>query len=69
MDENLKDFVEALGEALVLYSRERVEGITYRCEGANEYADIDFTDGGTERVVISGDSCTAAMIDIARALI
>lgn len=66
--ENLDRFIDCIGLALMMYSREAVTGIEYVTDGVNEYADIKFQTGSTERVVITGNSCLAATRDIVNAL-
>ena len=66
--ENKRRFVSGLGDLLMLYSRERVVRIDYVTEEKEEFAVIRFA-GGIRKVMITGDSCTAIMQDIAGALL
>lgn len=64
------NFVAALGAALRDYSREEILGLTYDKDSDGfEAATILFTDGNTKTINVTADSCTAIMMDVAKALL
>lgn len=66
--ENKKEFVSALEEALILYSREKIAKINYDPHNevwdGLETLDIHFAGGQRKVIDVTGDSCIAIMHDL-----
>lgn len=64
-----EQFVQGLGDLLMMYSRERVTRILYeRTESGLEFASIFLVSGDVIKQDITGDSCIAIMHDVWKAL-
>lgn len=63
-EDNKEKFIEMLGEALKLYSREPVEKLTYVRENSKEFVEITYTNGYKKYADISHDSCITVMRDV-----
>ena len=69
MNENKQAFVEALGTILATFSGEEIVRMSYDKDSDGfEAVTIDFGRGRSRTVNITGDSCTAIMHDVYRAL-
>ena len=68
MKENKKVFVAELGELLHTRTRQNVKDMLYIEENGEEYVIVNFNNGYSKRVCVSGDSCIAIMSDIYRVL-
>lgn len=63
------DFVTALGKNLRENSREEIFGLDYDEDPDGfEAVTILYTNGSTRSVNVTGDSCIAIMLDVAKAL-
>lgn len=68
-EDNKEKFIEMLGEALKLYSREHVEKLTYVREDSKEFVEITYTNGYKKYADISHDSCISIMKDVFFAMV
>ncbi len=68
--ENKAQFVAELGDLLSLHSRAGVRWLKYYKDGDGfEAVTIIYTNGNTKTINVTADSCTAIMMDVARAIL
>lgn len=68
--ENKAQFVAELGDLLSLHSCEGIRWLKYHKYSDDfEAVDILFKSGAVKTVNVTGDSCVAIMLDVAKALI